>query len=154
MVRKGSSVRVRHWAFDPRRRAFPCAGGPFECHAPHRGEVTVGGCRLYPPQLRGMAFGGGAIVVWGRLEGTSGGEWLGVPPTGRSFSVPFANVAPFKDGRMEGEAIYFDLATLCEQTGVSLERVREATKARRADGFSAESHPRPEAGDELLDARD
>ena len=106
------------------------------------------------PDDQGMAFGGGAIVVWGRLEGTSGGEWLGVPPTGRSFSVPFANVAPFKDGRMEGEAIYFDLATLCEQTGVSLERVREATKARRADGFSAESHPRPEAGDELLDARD
>jgi steroid delta-isomerase-like uncharacterized protein len=106
------------------------------------------------PDDQGMAFGDGAIVVWGRLEGTSGGDWLGVPPTGRPFSVPFANVAPFRDGLMEGEAIYFDLATLCEQTGVSLERVRDAAKARRAGGPSAGSHPRPDADDAPLDARD
>jgi steroid delta-isomerase-like uncharacterized protein len=82
------------------------------------------------PDDQGIAFGDDVIVVWGRLEGTSGGDWLGVPPTGRSFSVPFTNIAPFKDGRMEGEAIYFDLATLCEQTGISLDRVREAARAR------------------------
>jgi steroid delta-isomerase-like uncharacterized protein len=106
------------------------------------------------PDDQGMAFGDAAIVVWGRLEGTSGGDWLGVPPTGRSFSVPFANVAPFREGRMEGEAIYFDLATLCEQTGVSLDRVRDAAKARRADGSVPSQHPRPEAGAEALDPRD
>jgi steroid delta-isomerase-like uncharacterized protein len=82
------------------------------------------------PDDQGIAFGDDVIVVWGKLEGTSGGDWLGVPPSGRSFSVPFTNVAPFKDGRMEGEAIYFDLATLCEQAELSLDQVRTAAKER------------------------
>jgi steroid delta-isomerase-like uncharacterized protein len=71
-----------------------------------------------------------AVVVWGTLRGTSTGEWLGVPPGGGSFAVPFANVVPYRDGLMAGERIYFDLATLCEQAGISLEDVRTAAAAR------------------------
>jgi steroid delta-isomerase-like uncharacterized protein len=82
------------------------------------------------PDDQGMAFGDDAMVVWGFLRGTSKGEWLGVPPGGGSFSVPFANVVPFKDGLMAGEVVYFDLATLCEQAGVSTEAVRAAAKQR------------------------
>jgi hypothetical protein len=44
--------------------------------------------------------------------------------------VPFTNIVPFKDGLMAGETIYFDLATLCEQAGLSLDEVRAAAKAR------------------------
>jgi steroid delta-isomerase-like uncharacterized protein len=84
------------------------------------------------PDDVGSAFGDDVMVVWGTLEGSSGGEWMGVPPTGRRFSVPFANVTPFRDGLMEGETIYFDLATLCEQTGLPLDAVRAAAKARSA----------------------
>jgi steroid delta-isomerase-like uncharacterized protein len=83
------------------------------------------------PDYEGMAFGDDAIVVWGTLRGTSRGGWLGVPPGGGSFEVPFANLVPFKDGLMEGEKIYFDLATLCEQAHVPLEAVRAAAAARR-----------------------
>jgi hypothetical protein len=68
--------------------------------------------------------------VWGTLRGTSGGDWVGVPPSEGSFAVPFANVAPFRDGLMAGESIYFDLATLCEQANLSLDEVRAGTKAR------------------------
>jgi hypothetical protein len=50
------------------------------------------------PDDQGMAFGDDVMVVWGSLRGTSKGEWLGVPPGGGSFAVPFANVVPFKDG--------------------------------------------------------
>ena len=82
------------------------------------------------PDDQGMAFGDDVMVVWGLLRGTSKGEWLGVSPGGGSFSVPFTNVVPFKDGLMEGEAVYFDLATLCEQAGLSTEDVRAAAKAR------------------------
>jgi predicted ester cyclase len=78
------------------------------------------------PEDEGMAFGDDVVVVWGTLRGTSRGEWLGVAPGGGAFAVPFANVVPFRDGLMEGEAIYFDLATLCEQAQVPLERVRSA----------------------------
>ena len=84
------------------------------------------------PDDEGVAIGDDVAVVWGTLRGTSGGDWLGVPPSGRSFAVPFANVAPFKEGLMAGETIYFDLATLCEQAGLSLDQVRAAAKARAA----------------------
>jgi steroid delta-isomerase-like uncharacterized protein len=82
------------------------------------------------PDDEGLAFGDNAIVAWGTLRGTSGGDWLGVPPTGRSFAVPFVNVAPFQDELIEGESIYFDLATLCQQAGLPLDEVRTAAKAR------------------------
>lgn len=84
------------------------------------------------PDDEGMAFGDETIVVWGTLRGTSRGDWLGVPAGGGAFAVPFANVVPFRDGLMAGEIVYFDLATLCEQAGISLEAVRAAAAARRS----------------------
>jgi steroid delta-isomerase-like uncharacterized protein len=84
------------------------------------------------PDDQGVAFGEDVVVVWGALRGTSGGDWLGVPPSGRSFVVPFTNVAPFKNGLMAGESIYFDLATLCEQAGLDVHEVRAAAAARAA----------------------
>lgn len=91
------------------------------------------------PDDQGMAFGDDVIVVWGTLRGTSRGDWLGIPPSGGSFVVPFANVAPFKDGLLAGESIYFDLATLCEQARISIDEIRAAAKIRAAGS----SVPRP-----------
>ncbi len=82
------------------------------------------------PDDQGFAFGDDVLVTWGHLAGTSGGDWLGVPPSGRTFRVPFTNVTRFTDGRMAGESIYFDLATLCEQAGLPLEQIRAAARAR------------------------
>jgi SnoaL-like polyketide cyclase len=79
-----------------------------------------------------MAFGDDVIAVWGTVHGTSRGDWLGIPPGGGSFAVPFANVVPFSRERMVGERIYFDLATLCEQAQLPLEEVRAAAARRRA----------------------
>src|SRR5215211_3280194 len=84
------------------------------------------------PDDVGQAFGDDVMVVWGTLEGTSGGDWMGVPPSGKRFSVPFANVTPFRGGLMEGETIYFDLATLCEQAELPLDEIRAAAKQRAA----------------------
>lgn len=86
------------------------------------------------PDDEGFAFGKDALVSWGHLQGTSLGEWVGVAPGGGAFRVPFTNVTTFTDGRMRGESIYFDLATLCEQAGVALEEIRAAAAARRAAG--------------------
>ena len=82
------------------------------------------------PEDHEVAVGDDVIVAWGHLRGTSGGDWLGVSPSGHSFSVPFVNVAPFKEGLMAGESIYFDLSTLCEQAALPLEEVRVAARAR------------------------
>jgi steroid delta-isomerase-like uncharacterized protein len=91
------------------------------------------------PTDEGMAFGEDVVVVWGTLRGTNTGDWLGVPAGGGAFSVPFANVVPFRNGLMEGETVYFDLATLCEQARVPLDEVRRAAAARRA--VSRGGHP-------------
>jgi steroid delta-isomerase-like uncharacterized protein len=82
------------------------------------------------PDDEGQAFGEDVMVVWGTLRGTSDGDWVGVPPSGRSFAVPFSNVTPFRDGLMAGESIYFDLATLCDQAALPLADVRAGGKAR------------------------
>ena len=82
------------------------------------------------PEDDGAAFGDDVMITWGHLSGTSTGDWLGVPPGGGSFRVPFTNLTHFADGRMLGERIYFDLATLCEQAGVPLDAIRAAAKAR------------------------
>jgi steroid delta-isomerase-like uncharacterized protein len=82
------------------------------------------------PDDQGTAFGEDTMVAWGYLRGTSGGDWLGVPPSGGTFAVPFTNVAVFKGDLMAGESIYFDLATLCEQAGLPLDEVRAAAKER------------------------
>jgi SnoaL-like polyketide cyclase len=84
------------------------------------------------PEDVGSAFGDDVMVTWGTLQGTSGGEWMGVPPSGGSFVVPFANVTPFRDGLMAGESIYFDLATLCERAGLPLDEVRAGARERAA----------------------
>lgn len=84
------------------------------------------------PADEGMAFGDDVLVTWGHLAGTSGGDWLGVPPTGGRFRLPFTNVTTFAGGRMLGETIYFDLATLCDQAGLDLDRIRAAARERAA----------------------
>jgi predicted ester cyclase len=83
------------------------------------------------PEDEGIAVGDDVIAVWGTLRGTSRGEWLGIPPGGGTFAVPFANVESFSRGLMAGERIYFDLATLCEQAQLPLEELRAAAAARR-----------------------
>jgi len=88
------------------------------------------------PEDVGAAIGDDVLVVWGFLRGSSGGEWLGVPPTGKPFAVPFTNVTTFADGAMAGESIYFDVATLCEQTGLPLDEIRSAAAGRRSPPLS------------------
>lgn len=55
---------------------------------------------------------------------------MGVPPTGHAFAVQFVNVARCRAGRMAGESIHFDLATLCDQAGLPIEKIRSAARLR------------------------
>lgn len=51
------------------------------------------------------------------LLGTNTGEFLGLPPTGRSFRVPVIAVFSFDDDRITNERVYLDAASLLRQIG-------------------------------------
>ena len=80
------------------------------------GEVTI----------EGEAFGEDVAVHWGTFRATNKGSFMGVEPTGRKVAIPVISVLTFRDGLMQGEHLLFDVATFCEQLGVSVELAREA----------------------------
>ena len=82
------------------------------------------------PDDEGFAFGEDVVVTWGTLRGTSRGDWFGVAASGRAFALQFVNVARFRTGLMAGESIHFDLATLCEQSGLPIAEIRAAAQIR------------------------
>lgn len=79
----------------------------------------------------GEAVEGDIYVHWGRFRGTVAGSWLGLPPTHRRLELPFAAVIEVRDGHMIGETLYYDLDTLCAQSGHSIEAVRAAADTVR-----------------------
>jgi hypothetical protein len=72
------------------------------------------------PLSDGDAYGDDVFVTWGTVRGTLDGPWLGLQPTHKSFTCAFVNVVPFRNRRMQGERIYFDLPALCSGAGVSV----------------------------------
>jgi steroid delta-isomerase-like uncharacterized protein len=82
--------------------------------------------------IKEEAFADDKLVAWGTFHGTMTGPFLGQEPTGRAFELPMIVVNSFRDGLMEGERIYFDLATWCEQLGLDVTKVLDATKGLRA----------------------
>lgn len=51
------------------------------------------------------------------LLGTNTGEFMGLPPTGRSFRVPVIAVFTFDGELITNERVYLDLASLLRQIG-------------------------------------
>jgi predicted ester cyclase len=78
---------------------------------------------------QGMAMAKDRIVLWVRLYGEMKGPWMGLPSTGRSFSIPLVVIVEFRDDLMVGETWHYDAATLSEQLG--LERTDVLAAARR-----------------------
>jgi carboxymethylenebutenolidase len=62
-------------------------------------------------------------------------EWLlpGVPPTGRRIQMDVAIVVPFESGRIAGERIYWDQATVLHQAGLLPARAGAWSKAGHVD---------------------
>lgn len=83
------------------------------------------------PDSEGEAFGEDTYVTWGTVHGTMHGPWLGLAPTDRSFRCAFVNVVPFRNGKMQGERLFFDLAALCAGAGLDVMQVRSAAARRR-----------------------
>ncbi len=63
------------------------------------------------------------VVEESILRGTQRGILFGVPPTGREIALPLTIVFPILQGQIMGERLYFDLATLARQLGVSADSI-------------------------------
>jgi steroid delta-isomerase-like uncharacterized protein len=67
-----------------------------------------------------------AVIIECVIRGTHGGTWRDLPATGRHLEFPLCGVYTFdEDGKLAGERIYYDRATVLRQCGV----FREPTSA-------------------------
>ncbi|MGH7788730.1 MAG: ester cyclase [Candidatus Binatia bacterium] len=82
--------------------------------------------------MDGEVIDGDRLVHWGTFHGSVTGALLGQNPTGRTVALPFIAIIEFAGGRLRGERLYYDLATLCDQAGIKLGAVREAAGAMQA----------------------
>jgi steroid delta-isomerase-like uncharacterized protein len=60
-----------------------------------------------------------AVVVEGILRGTHDGPLRGLPPTGRSFEMPFVAFFVFEGDGLVCERVYFNSGTILEALGVA-----------------------------------
>jgi predicted ester cyclase len=78
----------------------------------------------YEVELEGHAASDGSLLCWGRARMTMTGERFGVTPNGRRADLPIYIRFTFKAGKIASEQFFFDLSTLCAQSGVSTDAVR------------------------------
>jgi steroid delta-isomerase-like uncharacterized protein len=84
------------------------------------------------PTTEGEAYGDNVFVTWGTVHGTMDGAWLGIEPTRRAFTCAFVNVVSFRNGKMQGEKVFFDIPALCTGVGIPVEEVlSRAAEARQ-----------------------
>lgn len=92
----------------------------------------------YDVELEGHASNADSLVCWGTVRMTMTGDRFGVVPNGRRAELPVFIRFTFKDGLIAGERFFFDLATLCAQSGVSTDAVRKLLFGDAATGRSGD----------------
>src|SRR5690606_17905026 len=105
--------------------------GAEEVVAYHRGQRTA-----FPDQrhenVRMHVADDDTVISEFDLLGTNTGEFLGLPPTGKSFRVPVIAVFFFDGDRITNERVYLDSASLLRQIGRE-----ELLPIAGAEGFGA-----------------
>jgi steroid delta-isomerase-like uncharacterized protein len=74
-------------------------------------------------ELVNVFVGEEGVVEESILRGIQSGPLFGVPPTRREIALPLTIVFPILGGKILGERLYFDLATLARQLGVALDAI-------------------------------
>lgn len=81
----------------------------------------------YAVSLDGQAVSGDTLVSWGSIHLTLTGAPGGQVPNGKRATVPVFILFRFRDDRVIWESFNFDLASLCRQSGVSLDAFASAS---------------------------
>ena len=80
----------------------------------------------YRVETEGVVAGADGAAWWGTMRVTFAGALLGIEPTGRASRQPAFSAFDFKDGLLSRERFYFDLGTLCENTGMPAAELERA----------------------------
>ena len=78
--------------------------------------------RAFPDQLietLALHHGDDAVLMEAVARGTHTGPYRGLPPTGRTFEQRFLAIFVFEGERLVCERVYYDVATVLEQLGIS-----------------------------------
>jgi predicted ester cyclase len=86
----------------------------------------------YDVELEGHASDGETLVCWGTVRMTMTGDRFGVEPNGNRAELPVHVRFTFADDLIASETFFFDLASLCAQSGVSTDAVQRALLAAAA----------------------
>ena len=78
--------------------------------------------------IDGRAYGEDLLVEWGTFTATMKGEFMGLAPTEKRLELPIIAIVTFRGGLMEGERVYYDIASVADQLGLDLEALRRAAK--------------------------
>ncbi len=66
-----------------------------------------------------MLQDGDKVITRSRWTGTHEGDFMGIPPTGRSFDMSAIDIVEFKDGKGIGHWGITDIAGMMEQLGIA-----------------------------------
>lgn len=91
----------------------------------------------YDVVLHGHANNDDTLVCWGTARLTMTGNRFGAVPNGERAEIPVFIQFTFKDDLIAGERFFFDLATLCAQSGVSTDAVQQKLFPALAGGDAA-----------------
>lgn len=79
----------------------------------------------YDVVLEDHASNNEALICWGTVRMTMTGDGFGVTANGHRAEVPVFIHFTFAEDLIVGERFVFDLAELCDQSGVSTDTVRQ-----------------------------
>lgn len=85
----------------------------------------------YDVQLEYLVAAGDLVIGAGTVRATMMGSLVGIEPTGRSFTLPFACHWTVRHGLIVHERFFFDFHQMCEQLGLSTEAAAEEFAAWR-----------------------
>ena len=66
------------------------------------------------------------------MRGTHGGDFIGIPPTGRPVAIPGMSLVELRDGKFVGDHFYFDTGIVLRQLGLMPPLTVTRTPAGRA----------------------
>ncbi len=92
-------------------------------------EVFFAAFPDYSVTIDGVTSDADVSSCWGQVRMTPVGEILGTETNGRTADLPYFCVFTFEGGLLASERFFFDLATLCRQTGMDQDAVFAAAQA-------------------------